>query len=73
MLEHLQLTWLEQIALRILCKSERIGLLVVKRHSSRLVFIVRDQSDPIDITQTDEPLSLQLERLYHQPSYGEDE
>jgi hypothetical protein len=38
-----------------------------------MVFIVRDQSDPIDITQADEPLSMQFERLYHQPSYGEDE
>ena len=73
MLEHLRLTWLERMALRILCRSERVGLLVVKRHSSRMVFVVRDQTDPIDITQADEPLTMQLERLYHQPSYGEDE
>ena len=73
MLEHLRLTWIERIALRILCQSERIGLLVIKRHSSRMVFIVRDQSDPVDITQADEPVTMQLERLYHQPSYGEDE
>ena len=72
MLKHLQLNWIENIALRILCKSERIGLLVVKRHSSRMVFIVRDQSDPVDI-MSGEPLSMQLERLYHQPAYGEDE
>lgn len=73
MLEHLRLTWIERIALRILCQSERIGLLVVKRHGSRLVFVVRDQTDPIDITEADEPVTMQLERLYHQPSYGEDE
>lgn len=73
MLEHLRLNWIENIALRILCKSERIGLLVVKRHSSRLMFIVRDQTDPIGIADADEPLTMQLERLYHQPSYGEDE
>ena len=73
MLEHLRLTWLERIALRILCKSERIGLLVVKRHGSRMVFVVRDQTDPIDITEADEPITMQLERLYHQPSYGEGE
>jgi len=73
MLEHLRLTWIERIALRILCKSERIGLLVIKRHSSRMVFVVRDQTDPIDITEADEPVTMQLERLYHQPSYGEDE
>ena len=73
MLEDLQLNWIEEIALRILCKSERIGLLVIKRHSSRMVFIVRDQTDPIDIYDSNEPLSMQFERLYHQPSYGEDE
>ena len=37
------------------------------------LFIVRDQTDPIDITEANEPISLQLERLYHQPSYGEQE
>ena len=73
MLEHLRLTWLERIALRILCQSERIGLLVIKRHGSRMVFVVRDQTDPIDITEADEPITMQLERLYHQPSYGEGE
>ena len=73
MLEHLQLSWIEQIALRILCQSKRIGLLVIKRHSSRMVFVVRDQTDPIDITEADEPITMQLERLYHQPSYGEGE
>jgi len=73
MLEHLQLSWIERIALRILCQSERIGLLVIKRHSSRMVFVVRDQTDPIDISQANEPITMQLERLYHQPSFGEDE
>jgi hypothetical protein len=73
MLDHLQLNWIEQIALRILCQSERIGLLVIKRHSSRMVFVVRDQTDPIDITEANEPITMQLERLYHQPSFGEDE
>mgnify|MGYP006289126643 CR=1 FL=1 len=73
MLEHLRLTWIERIALRILCQSERVGLLVIKRHSSRMVFVVRDQTDPIDIMEANEPVSMQLERLFHQPAYGEDE
>jgi hypothetical protein len=73
MLDHLRLNWLERQALRILCRSDRIGLLVLKPHSSRLVFVVRDQTDPVDITDADEPMTMQLERLYHQPSYGEDE
>lgn len=73
MLEHLRLNWIERIALRILCQSERVGLLVIKRHGSRMVFIVRDQTDPIDITEANEPITMQLERLYHQPSFGETE
>ena len=73
MLDHLRLTWIERIALRILCQSERVGLLVIKRHSSRMVFVVRDQTDPIDIMEANEPVSMQLERLFHQPAYGEDE
>ena len=73
MLEHLRLNWLERLALRTLIRSDRIGLLVLKPHGSRILFVVRDQTDPIDIKQADEPLSMQFERLYHQPSYGEDE
>jgi hypothetical protein len=72
MLEHLQLNWLERVALRILARSTRIGLLVVKPHGSRLVFIAKDVTDPVDIVEG-EPISMQLERLYHQPSYGEPE
>lgn len=72
MLEHLQLTWLERIALRLLAKSPRIGLLVIKPHGSRLVFVAKDMTDPVDIVEG-EPITMQLERLYHQPSFGEDE
>lgn len=72
MLEHLRLTWLERIALRILARSRRIGLLVIKPHGSRLVFIAKDMTDPIDVVEG-EPISMQLERLYHQPAFGEDE
>ena len=72
MLKHLQLNWLERTALRILARSSRIGLLVVKPHGSRLVFIAKDMTDPVDIVEG-EPISMQLERLYHQPSFGEEE
>ena len=72
MLEHLRLNWLERQALRVLARSRRIGLLVIKPHGSRLVFIAKDMTDPVDITEG-EPISMQLERLYHQPSFGESE
>mgnify|MGYP006289346567 CR=1 FL=1 len=72
MLDHLRLTWIERIALRLLVRSPRVGLLVLKPHSSRFMFVVRDNSDPVSIDEAQEPLSMQLERLYHQPSYGEE-
>ena len=72
MLEHLRLNWLERLAVRLLAKSPRIGLLVIKPYDSRLTFITKDINDPVDLVEG-EPMSMQLERLYHQPSYGEDE
>jgi hypothetical protein len=70
MREHLQLTWLEWVAVRFLAKSRRVGLLVIKPYGSRLTFIAKDMTDPIDLVDN-EPISMQLERLYHQPSFGE--
>jgi hypothetical protein len=70
MREHLQLTWLEWMALRLLVRSKRVGLLVLKPYGSRLAFVAKDTSDPIELMD-DEPLSMQLERMYHQPSFGE--
>jgi len=72
MREHLQLTWLEWAAVRLLAKSRRVGLLVLKPYGSRLVFVAKDVTDPIDLVD-DEPITMQLERLYHQPSFGETE
>jgi len=72
MRERLQLTWLEWAAVRLLVRSNRVGLLVVKPYGSRITFISRDVTDPIDITDH-EPITQQLERLYHQPSLGDNE
>ena len=72
MLEHLNLNWIERAALRLLARSPRVGLLVVKPFGSRLTFIAKDMNDPIELMES-EPISMQLERLYHQPSFGEDE
>lgn len=70
------LTLIERLALRILCRSPRTSLVVVKEHFWPAVFVAADPRDPIASHVTggeSEPLSMQLERLYHQPSYGEDE
>jgi len=70
MREHLQLNWLEWVALRFLAHSKRVGLLVVKPYGSRFTFVAKDVTDPVDIVES-EPITMQLERLYHQPSFGE--
>lgn len=72
MRERLQLTWLEWAAVRLLVRSNRVGLLVVKPYGSRITFISRDVTDPIDIIEH-EPIAQQLERLYHQPSCDDNE
>lgn len=72
MREHLQLTWLEWAAVRLLVRSNRVGLLVLKPFGSRLVFVAKEVTDPINLVD-DEPITMQLERLYHQPSFGDDE
>ena len=72
MLEHLNLNWIERAALRLLARSPRVGLLVIKPFGSRLTFIAKDMNDPIELMDS-EPISMQLDRLYHQPSFGEDE
>lgn len=66
------LNWFERIALRVLYHSPRIGLLVVKQAQGPIVWYAQDPLDdmPGDLQ---EPASLQLERLYHLPAYGERE
>jgi len=70
------LSLLERLALRILVRSRRTSLVVVKERVRSVVFVSADPSDEIACFVTNgrmEPLSMQFERLYHQPSYGESE
>jgi hypothetical protein len=70
------LTLIERLALRILCRSPRTSLVVVKERDFPAVFVAADPSDATAGFVTDgqaEPMSMQLERIFHQPSYGEDE
>jgi len=70
------LNWIERWALRTLVRSSRVGMLVVKEFGSPLLFVARDRDDlvmPVEFGEPPEPASMQLERLYHAPSYGEDE
>ncbi len=70
------LTLIERLALRILCRSPRTSLVVLKERAFPAVFVSADPSDATASFVTDghaEPASMQLERIFHQPSYGEDE
>jgi len=70
------LNWIERWAVRTLVRSPQVGMLVVKEFGSPLLFVARDRDDlvmPAEFGEPTEPASMQLERLYHAPSYGEDE
>ena len=73
------LNLLERCAMYLLLRSPRVSLLVVKERRWPHVFTAVDQTDSVAMLRAcwlqrdDEPLSMQFERLYHQPSYGEEE
>ena len=65
------LNLLERLALRILVKSPRTSLVVVKELGWPSVFVAANSDDPM--LAEPEPPSMKLERIYHQPSAGETE
>lgn len=73
MRSHPFLNPIEAALIRWISRSPRVGMIVVKEHSSLVTWIIRDQSDPLaaDAEPEDEdfpePPSMQLERLYHAP------
>lgn len=70
------LNLIERLALWILVRSPRTSLVVVKEHLWPTVFVAADPTDDVACYVTNgeqEPASMLLERLYHQPSYGEEE
>lgn len=66
------LNWFERWAVRILYRSPRVGLLVIKEAQGSIIWYAQDPLDPMP-GDLQEPASLQLERLYHLPAYGEQE
>lgn len=73
--------WLERWAIRILHRSPRVSMLVIKGPGDPEVAWSVSQDDAaaiellenmLDVDEL-EPPSMLLERLYHLPSYGEDE
>ena len=63
--------------MRVLITSPNVSLVVIKQHSTEAIYIARDYTDPAVAAEfaptfeEPEPLSMQLERLYHEPAYGE--
>ena len=68
------LNLIERLALRILTRSRRTGLVVVKPYGYPCLYVASDGTDPVAAYVTDgpdEPASMLLERIYHQPAAGE--
>lgn len=70
------LNWIENRALSILANSPRVGTIQVRMRGTPVSYIVRDQNDPCPEGRSEDELmpdAFNLERIYHQPSYGEEE
>lgn len=70
------LNWIENRALSILANSPRVGTIQVRMRGTPVSYIVRDQNDPCREGKSEDELmpdAFNLERIYHQPSYGEEE
>jgi len=69
------LNWFERIALHMLVRSPRIGMLAVKEMHGPLIFIANSPFDEVPITDG-HPVANQLERIYRNssngPEYGQD-
>jgi hypothetical protein len=74
---HPFLRWWEVALVRLISRSPRIGLILVKQHSGVLSWVVRDRSDeqPMPVTEVEAPLtasgleppSMRFERAFHAP------
>lgn len=70
------LNLIERLALRILSRSRNTGLVVVKPYGYGCIYVASDGTDPVAAYVTsgaDEPASMVLERIFHQPAAGEAE
>jgi hypothetical protein len=68
------LNLIERLALRILSRSRNTGLVVVKPYGYGCIYVASDGTDPVAAYVTsgpDEPDSMVLERIFHQPAAGE--
>lgn len=72
---HPFLTRFEVFLFRLLSRSPRVGMIIVKQHGELITWVLKDQSDNVPFQdETDESVPWgyetpvqQLERLYHAP------
>jgi hypothetical protein len=70
------LNWFENWCFRVLAKSPRVGTLQVRLRHTPVTYIIRDLNDPFREGQAPDempPDHFELERIFHMPSFGEDE
>ncbi len=76
------LNLIERLAVWVLVRSPSVSLLVVKEMHWPMTFVAANRNDPAaayvaeglrEDAEDLEPPSMLLERLYHQPAYGEEE
>ena len=69
------LNWFERMALHVLVRSPRIGMLAVKEMDGPLLFIANNPLDGMPISDSN-PVVNQLEHIYRNssngPGYGQD-
>ena len=66
---------IEAAIFRWLIRSPRVGFICVKEHNATVTWVLHDETDQVplgaakeeDISIDDEPDSMKLERIYHQP------
>ena len=73
------LRWYENLALWVLWRSPRLGMVATRRFGSEVMWYYQnpheheawwliDDEQPIEV-----PISYELERMYHMPAYGDQE
>lgn len=70
------LSWLENLALWILWRSPRTGLIIVRQFGTGLTWYCQAPNEQLPhwlVPDDQLPDHFDLERMYHMPSYGEEE
>lgn len=67
------LNWIENLALKILWHSPRIGFMSVKQMNSYMTWYCASPHDCTLPEDLFEHPAMEFERMYHMPAYGEDE